>query len=52
VKICTFKQWQLAIWHGCQIYRELVANQGGTVQLDLNEPSISYIACPTGDDHA
>lgn len=52
VKACTFKQWQLAIWHGCQIYRELVSNGGGTVELDLDEPSISYVACPTGEADA
>ncbi|SFJ06702.1 nucleoside triphosphate pyrophosphohydrolase family protein [Bradyrhizobium sp. Gha] len=46
VRTCTFKQWQHAIWHGCHIYRELVANQGGTVELDLNEPAIRYVACP------
>jgi NTP pyrophosphatase (non-canonical NTP hydrolase) len=46
VKVCTFKQWQQAIWHGCQIYRELVVNHGGTVELDLNEPAIRYVACP------
>jgi NTP pyrophosphatase (non-canonical NTP hydrolase) len=50
VRTCTFKQWQQAIWHGCQIYRDLVANQGGTVELDLNEPAIRYVACPiTGE---
>ena len=46
VKACTFKQWQQAIWHACQIYRELVANGGGTVELDLDEPRISYVGCP------
>ena len=49
VKACTFTQWQNAIWHACQIYRELVANQGGTVELDLNEPRISYVGCPIGE---
>lgn len=46
VKACTLKQWQKAIWHGCQIYRELVANRGGTIELDLEEPRISYVGCP------
>ena len=50
VKTCTFKQWQLAIWHACQIHRELVSNRGGVIQLDLDEPSIAYVACPTGDE--
>ncbi|MFH1346188.1 MAG: nucleoside triphosphate pyrophosphohydrolase family protein [Pseudomonadota bacterium] len=47
VRACTFKQWQQAIWHACQIYRELVANKGGTVELDLDEPRISYVGRPT-----
>lgn len=47
VRDCTFKQWQHAIWHACQIYRELVAHSGGTVELDLDEPRISYVARPT-----
>jgi hypothetical protein len=46
VRACTFKQWQQAIWNACQIYRELVANKGGTVELDLDEPRISYVGCP------
>ncbi|WP_291856688.1 nucleoside triphosphate pyrophosphohydrolase family protein [Bradyrhizobium sp.] len=46
VKACTFKQWQQAIWHACQIYRELVANGGGTVELDLDEPGIRYVGRP------
>ncbi|MBS0249143.1 MAG: nucleoside triphosphate pyrophosphohydrolase family protein [Proteobacteria bacterium] len=46
VRVCTFKQWQQAIWHACQIYRELVANGGGTVEIDLDEPRISYVGCP------
>jgi NTP pyrophosphatase (non-canonical NTP hydrolase) len=49
VKACTFKQWKQAIWHACQIYRELVANDGGTVELDLDEPRISYIGCPVSN---
>ena len=47
VKACTFKQWQQAIWHACQIYRELVANKGGTVEVDLDEPGIRYVGRPT-----
>jgi len=50
VRSCTFKQWQHAIWYGCQIYRELVNNNGGAVELDLNEPSIRYVACPLADN--
>lgn len=46
VRACTFKQWQQAIWSACQIYRELVANEGGTVELDLDEPRITYVGCP------
>jgi NTP pyrophosphatase (non-canonical NTP hydrolase) len=46
VKVCTLKQWQQAIWYACQIYRELVTNGGGTVELDLNEPRITYVGCP------
>jgi NTP pyrophosphatase (non-canonical NTP hydrolase) len=49
VKACTFTQWQSSIWHACQIYRELVANHGGAVELDLNEPRITYIGCPIGE---
>jgi NTP pyrophosphatase (non-canonical NTP hydrolase) len=46
VKACTYKQWQDAIWHGCQIYKDLIANEGGTVELDLDEPAIRYVGCP------
>jgi NTP pyrophosphatase (non-canonical NTP hydrolase) len=47
VKACTFKQWQQAIWYACQIYRELVTNGGGTVELDLDEPGIRYVGRQT-----
>lgn len=47
VRACTFKQWQQAIWHACQIYRELVANGGGFVEIDLDEPRISYVGPPS-----
>ena len=38
IKDATLKQWQQAIWHACKIYGELVANKGGTVELDMDEP--------------
>lgn len=47
VKACTFKQWQHAIWHACQIHRELVAHGGGTIEIDLDEPRMSYISRPS-----
>jgi NTP pyrophosphatase (non-canonical NTP hydrolase) len=46
VRDATLKQWQKAIWHACLIYRELVDNGGGTVELDLEEPRITYVGCP------
>lgn len=44
VKICTAEQWKQAIWHACQIYRELVKNEGGIVELDQDDRRIEYTA--------
>lgn len=44
VRDCTLKQWQQAIWHACQVYRDLVTNSGGIVELDADEPRLEYIA--------
>lgn len=42
VKRCTAKQWQLAIFKGYEIFRQLRDNHGGTVSLDLDRAHISY----------
>jgi len=42
VKRCTAKQWQLAIYKGYELFRQLRDNRGGTVSLDLDKTSISY----------
>jgi len=43
VRKCTFQQWRQAIFHACQIYRELVAGSGGIVEVDLDEQRIEYL---------
>jgi len=46
VRACTSRQWQHAIWSGCRAYEELVKNNGGVVELDLDERRIEYVAVP------
>ncbi len=46
VRECSARQWQQAIWHGAQIYKELVQNVGGVVELDRDERQITYVGCP------
>lgn len=43
VSVCTLKQWQQAIWHACRIYRDLVDNGGGIVELDLDERKVEFL---------
>lgn len=42
VRICTAKQWQIAIFKGYEIFRSLRENHGGHVALDLDKPDIVY----------
>ncbi len=50
VRACSARQWQQAIWHGSQVYRELVQNAGGIVELDRDERRITYVSPPTGTE--
>jgi NTP pyrophosphatase (non-canonical NTP hydrolase) len=43
VKRCTAKQWQSAIHQGYQIFRQLRDNKGGTVCVDLDKTTVSYV---------
>ena len=35
-------QWEIAILEGFRIFRELLANKGGTVHVDLVEHTLRY----------
>jgi hypothetical protein len=43
---CTRKQWQRAIFLGFKVYRQLVANKGGRVEVDMDQRRIEYIPLP------
>jgi len=42
VNSCTAKQWQNAICQGYAVFKELKANNGGNVSVDLNKQVITY----------
>lgn len=46
VRSAGFKQWQQAIYTGCSIYRQLVQNKGGVIEVDLDEGRVEFVACP------
>lgn len=46
IKNCTAKQWGRAIELGYTVFRELKANHGGTVCIDLDKRDIWYAAKP------
>ncbi|NKC15088.1 MAG: hypothetical protein GKR94_23725 [Gammaproteobacteria bacterium] len=37
-------QWEKAILNGYEIFRKLLHNRGGSVQLDLNQRELTYVA--------
>lgn len=43
VKICTLTEWQKAILDGYKVFRSLVENNGGDVDLDLINREIKYV---------
>jgi NTP pyrophosphatase (non-canonical NTP hydrolase)/uncharacterized protein YdcH (DUF465 family) len=44
VSVRSYKEWQKAILHGYDIFRQLQANSGGFVSIDLLQGSIEYQA--------
>ncbi len=42
VKNRTAKQWQKAIFKGYSVFRELTANKGGLIRVDLDAADITY----------
>jgi NTP pyrophosphatase (non-canonical NTP hydrolase) len=43
VRVCTAKQWRKAILSGFSVFDKLRAANGGTVELDLDKQSISFV---------
>ncbi|YCI07149.1 nucleoside triphosphate pyrophosphohydrolase family protein (plasmid) [Ensifer sp. D2-11] len=39
---CSLASWEVAILKGFQIWRQMVANRGGHVRIDLDDSSIEY----------
>jgi len=50
VQRCTAKQWRAAIYQGYAAFRQLQANQGGRVDVDLDAQSLTYhpLTAPEG----
>lgn len=44
VSRCTAKQWKAAILQGYAAFRSLRENRGGTVEVDLDRQSLTYLA--------
>lgn len=47
VKRCTLGEWERAILHGFEIWRQLVANRGGKVDVDLDARQMNYSSAHT-----
>lgn len=39
---CSLAEWEAAILKGFEIWRQMMANRGGLVKIDLDESSIAY----------
>ena len=43
VTVCTTGEWERAIFMGYEVWKQVEANQGGKVELDLDKRTIKYL---------
>lgn len=44
VRVCTMKEWEMAILSAYNVFRSLIKNNGGRVDFDLDTPKLTYIS--------
>ncbi|WP_421369021.1 nucleoside triphosphate pyrophosphohydrolase family protein [Agrobacterium tumefaciens] len=49
---CSLAEWEAAILKGFEIWRQMMANRGGLVKIDLNDSSIVYEPAIALDEEA